>query len=118
MDTHTLIWWMEGAHQGLFRRVRTLLSNSETRLLISAAVPWELAIKVNVGKIKMSGSLQDLGRVIEQQRFTELPITVEPSVRAGSLAWAPSGSDRPLAGGAGTTARHADRERGRRIRPR
>jgi PIN domain nuclease of toxin-antitoxin system len=83
MDAHTLIWWTDGAHQGLSRRVRTRLSNSESRVSISAAVAWELAIKVNVGKIKMSGSVQDLGRVIEQQRFTELPTTVEPSVRAG-----------------------------------
>ena len=62
LDPHTLIWWMEGAHQRLSRKVRTLLSNSQTRVLISAAVAWELAVKGNVGKIKLSASLQDLGR--------------------------------------------------------
>jgi PIN domain nuclease of toxin-antitoxin system len=76
---------MEGAHHRLSRRVRTLLSSSETGILISAAVAWELAIKVNAGKIKLSVPLQDLRRTIEQQGFAELPITIEQSVRAGLL---------------------------------
>jgi PIN domain nuclease of toxin-antitoxin system len=85
LDTNTLIWWMEDAHDRLSSRIRALLLASETRVLISAAVAWELAIKVNVGKIKLSAPLPELGRIIERQGFSELPITIEQSVRAGLL---------------------------------
>jgi PIN domain nuclease of toxin-antitoxin system len=44
-----------------------------------------MAIKVNAGKIKLSVPLQDLSRTIEEQGFTELPITLEQSVQAGLL---------------------------------
>jgi PIN domain nuclease of toxin-antitoxin system len=84
LDTHVVIWWLEDANR-LSRRAATILSNRDNSILISAAVGWELAIKVNSGKLKPSSILDGLDRILEQEAFSELPITLEAAVRAGLL---------------------------------
>ena len=84
LDTHVVIWWLEDANR-LSRRAATILSNRDNSILISAAVGWELAIKVNSGKLKPSFILDGLDRILEQEAFSELPITLEAAVRAGLL---------------------------------
>ena len=46
---------------------------------------WEIAIKVGVGKMKPRSILQDLDRVLAEEAFSELPITLDAAVRAGLL---------------------------------
>lgn len=46
---------------------------------------WEIAIKVGVGKMKPRSILQDLDRVLAEEAFSELPITLGAAVRAGLL---------------------------------
>jgi PIN domain nuclease of toxin-antitoxin system len=84
LDTHVVVWWLEGADR-LSRRASTLLRNLDNSILISAAVGWELATKVNLGKFKPSSILDGLDRLMQQQAFSELPITLEMAVRAGLL---------------------------------
>lgn len=84
LDTHTLIWWMEAAAR-LSRRASTTLANRQNRILISAAVAWELAIKTNLEKIRPPVRLSEFAEVIAQQGFVELPITVDHAVAAGLL---------------------------------
>lgn len=84
LDTHVVIWWFEDAHR-LSTRASTILANRENVILISAAVGWELAIKVNLGKLKPSSILDGLDRILAQEAFSELPITLEMAIRAGLL---------------------------------
>jgi PIN domain nuclease of toxin-antitoxin system len=84
LDTHVVVWWLEDANR-LSRRAATLLANRNNSILISAAVGWELAIKVNLGKLKPSSILDGLNRAMEQEAFSELPITLQAGVRAGLL---------------------------------
>jgi PIN domain nuclease of toxin-antitoxin system len=84
LDTHVLIWWLEDADR-LSARAASILANRQNAILISAAVGWELAIKVNLGKFKPSSILKGLERAIEQEAFSELPITLQAAVRAGLL---------------------------------
>jgi PIN domain nuclease of toxin-antitoxin system len=44
-----------------------------------------MAIKVNLGKLKPRSLLDGLGRIVEQEAFSELPISLEAAVRAGTL---------------------------------
>lgn len=46
---------------------------------------WELAIKVSVGKLQPRTILIGLDRMMEQEAFSELPITLETAIRAGLL---------------------------------
>jgi PIN domain nuclease of toxin-antitoxin system len=84
LDTHVVVWWLEDADR-LSRRASTLLANLDNSILISAAVGWELAIKVTLGKFKPPSILDGLDRLIQQEAFSELPITLAMAVHAGLL---------------------------------
>lgn len=84
LDTHVLVWWLEDADR-LSRRAAAILANRDNSILISAAVGWELAIKVTLGKFKPASILDGLDRIMQQEGFSELPITLEMGVRAGLL---------------------------------
>jgi PIN domain nuclease of toxin-antitoxin system len=84
LDTHVVVWWLGDATR-LSRRAITILANRDNGILISAAVGWEMAIKINLGKLKPRSLLDGLGRVVEQEAFSELPISLEAAVRAGTL---------------------------------
>jgi PIN domain nuclease of toxin-antitoxin system len=84
LDTHALVWWMEDASR-LSRRAATVIANTANRIFISAAVGWELSIKVSSGKMKPASILDDLERELEKESFVQLPITLEMALRAGSL---------------------------------
>jgi PIN domain nuclease of toxin-antitoxin system len=84
LDTHVVVWWLEDANR-LSKRAASILGNLGNVALISAAVGWELAIKVNLGKFKPSSILDGMDRLMQQQAFSELPITLEMAVRAGLL---------------------------------
>jgi PIN domain nuclease of toxin-antitoxin system len=84
LDTHVVIWWLEDATR-LSRRATSILENMDNVILISAAVGWELAIKVNAGKLKPRSVLDSLSQIIDREAFSEQPITLQMAVRAGLL---------------------------------
>jgi len=84
LDTHAVIWWFEAA-AGLSKRASSIISSPGNLILISAAVGWELAIKVNLGKFNTPSLVQELHGLVEREGFTELPISLEHAVRAGML---------------------------------
>jgi PIN domain nuclease of toxin-antitoxin system len=84
LDTHTLIWWMVDPAR-LSKEATATLANTDSRVLVSAVVAWELAIKINAGKIQPSSLLLGLDGVFAKQTFAELPISLEHAVKAGLL---------------------------------
>ena len=84
LDTHALIWWLEAA-AGLSKRAASILASKDNLVLISAAVGWELAIKVNLGKFDTPSLVQQLSSIVDGEGFAELPISLEHAVRAGML---------------------------------
>jgi PIN domain nuclease of toxin-antitoxin system len=84
LDTHALIWAVDDPTR-LSPAAVVTLQDPANELLVSAATVWEVAIKVGVGKLTLSGpyrpwmikALTDLGAAV-------LPITVEyADVQAG-----------------------------------
>jgi PIN domain nuclease of toxin-antitoxin system len=53
LDTHTLIWWLEG-NRKLGRRARGAIESTATIVWISAASAWEIAIKVSLGRLDLA----------------------------------------------------------------
>ena len=51
LDTHVLVWWFEDAAV-LSRRGTAMLASPENAFYVSAAVGWEVAMKVNSGKLR------------------------------------------------------------------
>ncbi|MGA9978662.1 MAG: type II toxin-antitoxin system VapC family toxin [Candidatus Sulfotelmatobacter sp.] len=85
LDTHILIWSMVEPDR-LSLRARLAVENPKNRVLISAAVAWELSSKVKAGKFSPASIIGKLDRLLRQAAFLELPITIEHATRAGSLA--------------------------------
>lgn len=85
LDTHTLLWWLDGDRR-LSRRARTLLADEDNLVMVSAASAWELATKARLGKLP--GALDvatDVAGCVARQGFVDLPITIQHAQRAGSL---------------------------------
>jgi PIN domain nuclease of toxin-antitoxin system len=84
LDTHTLVWWMVDPSR-LSKEAAAALAGNDNRIVVSAVVAWELAIKVTAGKIQPSSLLLGLDGAFAKQAFAELPITLEHAVKAGLL---------------------------------
>jgi PIN domain nuclease of toxin-antitoxin system len=61
LDTHVLLWWLEGASK-LSRRARNIIQNQETTVLVSAVSAWEIAIKSEAGKLEAAPLLTDFSK--------------------------------------------------------
>jgi len=86
LDTHTLLWWLDGDRR-LSRRARTAIGDGDNQVLVSAASAWELSTKARLGKLP--GALHvasDVAGCLADQGFVELPISVMHAQRAGGLA--------------------------------
>ncbi len=85
LDTHALVWWLEGREK-LSRRAREVIADSETTVFVSAASAWELAIKSQAGKFRSRELVTGFYREIEEEGFLELSISIKHALRAGALS--------------------------------
>lgn len=83
----TQVWiWMRSAPTVLSDSARRLLRDGENELLLSAATPWEMAIKVAVGKLRLPCSVEQwVSSRIAATRVTALPITAFHAIESASL---------------------------------
>jgi PIN domain nuclease of toxin-antitoxin system len=84
LDTHALIWWLEGGAK-LSPAARLAIANPEATVLVSAASAWEIAIKQQAGKFRVPDLVKDFQGRLQKEGFTELPISIEHAVKAGGL---------------------------------
>lgn len=63
LDTQAFLWWVEGT-PALGRRARTAVANPDNEVFFSIASCWELAIKLSLGKLRLT---QRLDRFIPEQ---------------------------------------------------
>jgi PIN domain nuclease of toxin-antitoxin system len=84
LDTHALVWWLSDDSR-LSREAVRILEDPHNEILVSAAVGWELAIKVNLGKIHPASLVEQLEQTLASAVFTELPIAMAHAIRAGLL---------------------------------
>ena len=89
LDTHALIWWANG-DKALGRKVRRLIEDDDTTVLVSAASAWEIATKVRLGRLKWSAEGSPAS-YCAGQRFELLPVSFAHGERAGS--WPQSHGD-------------------------
>jgi PIN domain nuclease of toxin-antitoxin system len=74
LDTHVLLWWLDGSPR-LSAKAKRVLANGDNELLWSAASTWELAIKSQLGKVRLHEPLRGfIPRVIVSQGLTPLSI--------------------------------------------
>jgi PIN domain nuclease of toxin-antitoxin system len=73
LDTHILLWAIAEPAR-LPKRTRVQLESAENDVLFSAASIWELAIKMQTGRLQLPVSLEDLSANLTAMGFAELPV--------------------------------------------
>jgi len=63
LDTHVIIWYFEDS-QRLPQRITELIDSFETGKYISMVSLWEIAIKINLGKLELKLSFDELLNLI------------------------------------------------------
>ena len=71
MDTHALLWFLEGV-EDLSGTARVTMEDRDSVLLVSAASVWEIAIKSSLGKLSVPNDL--LGE-LDAQGFRFLDVS-------------------------------------------
>lgn len=85
LDTHVLLWWINEDAR-LSETALEVLSNVENDLLFSAASGWEMAIKIGLGKMEVTGNLSAyLSRHLGENGIEVLPISLRHAVGVAEL---------------------------------
>ncbi|HZD77518.1 MAG TPA: type II toxin-antitoxin system VapC family toxin [Acidobacteriaceae bacterium] len=81
IDTHVLLW-LDAEPERLSEHILGLLRDPRHAVYCSAASLWEIAIKQNVGKLRVEGSLPEM---IGRYGFRELPVTARDAENTRGL---------------------------------
>jgi PIN domain nuclease of toxin-antitoxin system len=88
-DTHPLIWFSNGKHSQLSKKVLNIFEkaeNSEGVIYIPAVVFWEIALLENLGKIKLTERFDRFSeRLLAKDGFEIIPL--EPSIIFESVGY-------------------------------
>ena len=84
LDTHTFLWFINGDAQ-LSKNAREAIGNPDAIKYISIASFWEVAIKVNLGKLSLDMPYNDLRQQVTDNGFEILPITFSHTAELISL---------------------------------
>ena len=84
LDTHTLIWFIEGSDQ-LSQKARQEIETENTNNFVSIASLWEIAIKVSLGKIELKTSFYQINNKLSENGFEILPLTFEDTLIISTL---------------------------------
>ena len=83
LDTHAALWWLAGDDR-IGADAERQLCDETNRVLLSAAVIWEVAIKRSLGKLKAPA---DLAATLIGAGAQPLPITLEHAAALEALPW-------------------------------
>ena len=88
LDTHALLWWLDGDRR-LSLKARRAMANQSNTILVSAASAWEITTKARLGKLPGATDVAaDVAACVASQGFQPLDITILHAQRAGNLAGA------------------------------
>jgi len=73
VDTHVLLWAIASPER-IPAAWRERLESPENEILFSAASIWELAIKVQIGRLDLGVTLLEIAEEAERMGFRELPV--------------------------------------------
>jgi PIN domain nuclease of toxin-antitoxin system len=85
LDTHALLWWLDGDRR-LTLKARRAIANETNAILVSAASAWEITTKARLGKLPGATDVAaDVAACVASQGFVPLDITLLHAQRAGRL---------------------------------
>ena len=87
IDTHALIWFAEDS-PGLSKAARAAIADKSDHAFCSVASIWEIAIKLSLGKLRMSLRLEGgFDRLLEKNGLHILPVEYRHAARVAALPW-------------------------------
>ncbi len=78
LDTHTLLWFLNNDSR-LPVSVRQKIEETEL-VFVSAVSLWEIAIKINIGKLNIVTSFEEIKENMNALNIQELPIGFDDSL--------------------------------------
>ena len=84
IDTHILIWFLEGNSE-LSDVHKSFIVDSDNEVFTSIASLWEMAIKVNIGKLTLANPLVDVVAGLRKENIEILSITPSHTLQVSSL---------------------------------
>ena len=85
LDTHVLLWWIEGDPR-ISDRSHALISDAGNTVSVSVASVWEIAIKAGLGQLEVPSNLHGyLRRQLARNEFKLLPVLFEHAVAVRDL---------------------------------
>ena len=85
LDTHTLIWFLNGNETDLSTKAKQLITDSANVSYISIASLWEMAIKIRLGSLSFDPGYDNLLALLDQNGFELLPVTFQHTRRLLTL---------------------------------
>ena len=85
LDTHALIWWVDGDRR-ITPALRQRLDDPGEDVFVSAASAWEIATKMRLGKLRPPDALlENFLQAVEDLGFLSLAISLRHGYDAGML---------------------------------
>ena len=81
LDTHAFVWWITDVSR-LTRTARSAIADPGNDVFVSAITGWEVAVKRAKGTMTAP---DNLSAMVEEKRFTHLPLTFHHAEQAGKL---------------------------------
>lgn len=83
LDTHAFIWLSED-DISLPENLKSIIEEADS-VYLSIASLWEIAIKLNIGKLSLKKNYETIGAEIESSDIILLPISFADTVRVRKL---------------------------------
>lgn len=84
LDTHTLIWFLNG-DKALSSKARKSIESDQVENYVSIASLWEMAIKISLDRLELNASFMEIGQQISENNFQILPISLKDTVIISNL---------------------------------
>lgn len=84
LDTHTLLWHVE-SNSLLSEPLSETIESLENEIYVSIASLWEIAIKINIGKMKIEEPLEDFILRIHHAKIQIIQIQTPHLIKLQSL---------------------------------
>ncbi len=84
LDTHTLLWFLQDDPQ-LPEKVGNEITNIENSCYVSIASLWEIAIKINLGKLAIKFSFEKFASFLSDNDIEVLPIAFDHLIQLSGL---------------------------------
>jgi PIN domain nuclease of toxin-antitoxin system len=84
LDTHTLIWFLNG-DRSLSAKAQAAIESSEAVNFISIATLWEMAIKISLDRLSISVPFEMISQELEKNNFQILPINFKDTLVTSTL---------------------------------